>query len=98
MICRLCHFYSMPVGDVYALPIRLFWLLSDNIDRIRAQSDLRSLTNGVVSTVAGNAAKEHRESLILEVGTIVKHGGVAKEVPKLDRAGLEGLRALSKSL
>lgn len=52
-------------------PIKTFWLLNGNIDRISAQGDIRRLTVAACSQ-GGEAATAHRERLVLEIGTVVK--------------------------
>lgn len=53
------------------LPIKTFWLMSANIDRILAQKDMRALTVAVCGQ-GGEAAKDHRKQLVLEIGSVVK--------------------------
>jgi len=53
------------------LPIRTFWLMSDNIDRISAQGDVRALTVAVCGQ-GGEPATRLRESLVVEIGQVVK--------------------------
>lgn len=65
------HFYGQSHGDVMRLPIKTFWLMNDSIDRIMAQKDMRALTVAVCGQ-NGEAAQEHRERLVLEVGAVAK--------------------------
>ncbi|MDR9847016.1 hypothetical protein [Herbaspirillum huttiense] len=69
--CRVVHFYSMSPFEVMELPLRTFWLLQDNIDRIEAQRDMRSLTVGLHQQ-SGEAAIALRQRLTVELGSVVK--------------------------
>lgn len=59
--------------ETMQLPLRAFWLMSGNVDRIQAQKDVRSLTVAACAQ-GGEAATTCRTQLIVEVGTIVKVG------------------------
>lgn len=37
------HFYSIPRGELLKTPIKTFWLLACNVDRLRAEADMRLL-------------------------------------------------------
>jgi hypothetical protein len=82
-------FYSQNRKEVLELPLKTFWLMSNNIDRIDAQEDMRSLTIVTVGQ-SGEAANELRKSLNVESGMIVK----VQEVHERDEAGFEELRGL----
>jgi hypothetical protein len=71
--------------------MKTFWLLSENVERIMAQKDMRALTNGVASH-GGPFASEHRKALVLEIGTITRN----EHTPARDRAGFEELRSMAK--
>lgn len=88
------HFYSQSYRQVMDLPIKTFWLMSNNIERISAQQDLRSLTVAVCGQ-GGEAAHEHRQRLILEVGTIVKLDSNPMNAVR-DEAGFEELKKLTQ--
>jgi hypothetical protein len=62
----------MPYRETMNLPIKAFWMLSRNIDRIKAQEDMRSLTVAACSQGSAEAAQSYRESLVIEIGTITK--------------------------
>lgn len=94
------HFYSQSYPEVMALPLKTFWLMSGNVDRVMAQSDMRALTVSVCGQ-AGEAAKEYRARLVIEIGTIVKveQTETSKPLPydaTRDEAGFAELRMLSK--
>lgn len=52
------------------MPIKRFWLMNTQIDRISAQRDLRALTLTNVAQ-SEESAKNHREHLNREIGTLV---------------------------
>ena len=93
------HEYPLDFESVLRLPIRVFWLLSNNIQRIQARNDLRLLNVYTAAQSLGNGSVELlnnvREQLIDERGVVIK----VKFDPsnaKLDRGGLETLRRLSE--
>lgn len=63
------HFYSMGYREVFALPIRIFWTLSSNINRIEAERDGRQLRIAA-SAHAGKTAKDLFERLEREKGEV----------------------------
>jgi len=56
------------------MPIRIFWLMEKNLNRVRAEAELRDLN---VSFAGNNydAIKEVRSKLTDELGTVVKIKG-----------------------
>ena len=54
------------------MPIKTFWMLNQNVDRLLAQRDMRSLTVAVSGQSSQESFDSCRKALILEVGTIVK--------------------------
>lgn len=74
------------------MPIRCFWTLSQNINRIQAQGDLRKLT---ISCICQDkeATGKYREQLVLEMGRIFEYT-IDPTKEKLDREGLQALKAL----
>lgn len=54
-----------------ALPIRLFWVLAGNVDRLRAQNQIELLDVSSVSQAMGDgeALKTFREQLLERMGT-----------------------------
>ena len=76
------------------MPIRCFWTLSGNINRIQAQDDIRALSLACYSQDK-EAATTYRERLEMEMGTVYEYTiDIAKE--KLDRKGLQALKASLK--
>lgn len=79
------------------MPLKTFWLLSNNIDRIQAQQDLRTLNINLRTGM--NATSESvgqiYESLIAETGEVVKMSMKAKINAPRDYEGFEALRAMA---
>lgn len=94
------QFYAHGYQQALELPIKTFWLMNGNIDRIQAQKDLRSLSRQVVAGSDREQITKFRESLLAEVGTIVKVEGDAvihaRMSEKRDEAGFAELKELSK--
>jgi hypothetical protein len=62
----------MGYEQVLRLPIKTFWLMADNIDRVEARKDMRALTVAQVSQATPEGVQQLREALVIEAGTIVK--------------------------
>lgn len=84
MASAVMHFYAMSLSDFYKLPVYLFWELARNINRIRAEEDLRLLV--IVSSAFGTSSELH-QGLIEERGDII----IAEESAS---DGINALRAL----
>lgn len=87
----------MPFRDVLALPIKTFWLLHKNIDRISAERDMRSLM--VMGSVqSSEALTSMTENLRKQMGVIVDldEAAAAVEDAVFDSDGLNALRGLGK--
>lgn len=83
----MCAFYGISDQHVLKMPIKRFWLLSENIDRIEAQRDMRALT--VANVAQGEeAARDHRKHLQETVGTLVIGGA------ERDQEGFEELKSM----
>jgi mannitol-specific phosphotransferase system IIBC component len=85
----------MDYWGVMALPIKTFWMLSQNVERILAQRDMRALTVAV-SGQGGEAARDHRQALIKEVGTIAKLVVNPILDAERDEAGFAMLREMAR--
>jgi hypothetical protein len=83
--------YGLDYWQVMSLPLAAFWGANRNLDRLRAEEDLRALHNGLVAGARdGSATKAYREQLETEMGQVYRR------VPVLDRKGLHALKALGK--
>lgn len=59
----------MSYWEVMRLPIKVFWLMSDSVNRLMAEKDLRSMT--VATSIQEGSVGEVRENLVLELGEVV---------------------------
>lgn len=91
------HFYGMGYREVLDIPIKTFWMLSQNIERILAQRDMRALTVAV-SGQGTEAAQAHRQNLILEVGTIAKLNVDPMRDAQRDEVGFQQLRDMARGM
>lgn len=91
------EFYHLGYAGTLALPIKTFWLMSGNIDRIQAQRDMRSLTVAICGQ-SGEAAQAHRQHLVIEAGTIVKVDAPAAAPieDQRDEAGFAELKRMAQ--
>lgn len=77
------------------MPLRTFWLMNKNIDRIQAQNDMRSLVRSVTSQSGQEQIENYRKTLIAETGTIVKlEEGVTVIEAERDEAGFAELKSM----
>lgn len=80
------------------MPVKTFWMLNQNIDRILAQRDMRALTVAVCGQSTQEATQSYRQSLILEIGTVAK----LKEDPMRDAVrdeeGFAALKDIAKQM
>ena len=78
------------------MPIRCFWELSRNINRISAQQDMRLLTI-VNLAMSKDGAQKYRDKLELELGDVItyKRDPKASMNEKLDRKGLAKLKTMN---
>ena len=54
--------------ELLNVPLTMFWMLSRNIDRLRAEEDVRNLQVARVSQADGEAVKAFMEGLQLRIG------------------------------
>ena len=71
------------------MPIKTFWLLSQNIERVAAGQDLRSLSVALAGQ-GGEHAKEYQQRLVIEMGTFV-----AEDKDVRDQAGFDELKMMA---
>jgi len=97
--CRVAHFYSMGFDAVMRLPLKTFWLMSTNIDRIEARNDMRAVTVAQMAQATPEGVQQFREALVIEAGEIVKMDGQALENDprnaKRDEAGFADLKRMA---
>ncbi len=88
----------MGYEELMALPIRAFWFMNAQIERIRAQADMRSLDTAMAAnSVNTETAVSYREKLVLEVGEVVKGSKDPLDPMNAmrDEAGFAALRAMA---
>jgi len=84
-------FYHQDYMTLMQMPIKTFWLLSQNIERVAAAQDLRSLSVALAGQ-GGEQTKEFQERLVIEMGTItVESRDVTEE---RDQAGFDELKSM----
>ena len=91
------HFYGIAYRDVLALPVKTFWLLHKNVDRISAERDMRMIM--VMGSVqSSEALNGMTASLRKQMGVVVEidEAAAAVEDAVFDRSGLDSLRGLGK--
>jgi hypothetical protein len=89
------HFYGASHSEAMALKIKTFWLMSECVDRILAQQDMRALTLEVIGNTDSDCITEHRKRLVIEVGTIAKIDEMAERTTEtLDSQGLAELKGM----
>jgi hypothetical protein len=80
------RFYGMDYEALLGLPIITFWELSKNVDRIRAEEDIR------LTVLTSQAFAGDPENYIKKLES--EQGMVVEIESKFDRAGYERLKAL----
>jgi len=95
LFCRVCHFYSMSYWDVMKLPIKSFWLMSENVRRIQAENDMRAVS--VAANVQSpEGLQEFHEKLVIELGEVSKEPIVPSA--ERDQEGFNELRMLAAAM
>lgn len=85
--------YGLDYWQVMNLPLAAFWGLNKNLDRLRAEEDLRALHGDLVArNPSEDGVKAYREQLRAEMGVVYV------EAPVLDRKGLHALKALNRGV
>lgn len=88
----------MSYEEVMQMPVRAFWLMNSNIDRVQAQKDMRSLTVAVCGQGGGEAAQEFRQRLVIEAGTAVKLKFDPIREAVRDEEGFSALRDMAQTM
>lgn len=81
----------MGYQETLKLPLRVFWLMNSSVVRLMAEHDMRSLSIASASQ-AGEAIRQTREHLVVEMGEVVKLDPIAIAVR--DTTGFEELRSM----
>jgi len=77
------------------MPMKTFWMMSENVRRIQAQNDMRAMSVAITSQ-GGEAFKEHHERLVIELGDVVKEPVVPDAVR--DEEGFKELKMLAAAM
>ncbi|MFK3740969.1 hypothetical protein [Massilia sp. TN1-12] len=95
--CRVCHFYSTGYEQAMRLPLKTFWLMSSNIDRIEAKKDMRAITVAQMAQATPDGVQKFRDALVIEAGEIVKLDGAQDDprTAKRDEAGFADLKRMA---
>lgn len=90
----------MGYAAVMSLPLKTFWLMSRNIERIEAKKDLRAMSVAIVSQSNAEGATQFRQALVVEAGVIVKLDGETAEASPLeakrDDSGFADLKMMAR--
>lgn len=85
----------MAYREVMEMPIMAFWLMSGNIRRVRADSDMRTLLLSAASQSA-DGVTAFQERLVLEVGTVISQPAAPDETR--DEEGFAELKAMAQAM
>lgn len=90
------NFYAMGFEAVRQLPLKTFWAMHRNIDRIEAKGDTRRLNVAIFSQATPEQVTAFRQSLVLESGTIVRMDDeVNPMLARRDEAGFAELKRMA---
>lgn len=78
------------------MPIRCFWELSRNINRITAQDDMRKLSISMYCQDS-DAALKYRERLEIEMGTIFEYKRTMEDIVATEKLERDKLHKLNGS-
>lgn len=85
------HFYAITYEGLLRLPMCTFWALARNIERIRAECDIRAMQVIQNAVSPGKNTKSYIESLKSSIGNIVE---IEYANMGFDKAGFNHLKAL----
>lgn len=90
----------MGYAAVMQLPLKTFWLMSRNVERIEAKKDLRAMSVAIVAQSNAESSTKFRQALVVEAGVIVKLDGEAAEASPLeakrDDSGFADLKMMAR--
>jgi hypothetical protein len=89
---RVIRFYSLGYEGGLKLPIRAFWRLNSEIDRIEADQDRRTLRL-LLAVNSGETAQGMLKELNERIGEVVKSQNVLARTAE-HQAGIEELRGM----
>jgi hypothetical protein len=86
--------YRLSYQETMDLPAPVFWMLNKNIDRLRAEDDVRSLQTAIAAQ-SGESAQKHLDALHKQMGKVVEVDEVAEAMnAEYDREGLLALKGM----
>lgn len=88
---RVLRFYSLNHSEVLQLPVRTFWFLNEQIDRLAAEESLRGIDLALAGQMDGKGVKQLSEGLQRQMGLI------AKVEEKPDFAALQRIAGKNKA-
>jgi len=90
------HNYTMGFREVLSLPVKTFWMLHKNVDRIHAENDQRQILVVLNAFNGGDGLTNLLEQFRKRIGKIVETDEPEEEnsAPKLDETGLMQLKGL----
>lgn len=87
------HFYGFDYQKVMDLPIKTFWAIDRQINRVRAEADLRAMRVSS-SSMGGEGAQTLQETLLGEMGEPIRLDPIKSAIR--DKAGVEDLRRMNQ--
>ncbi len=92
----MMRFYGLSDEQVLQMPVRRFWLLHKNVDRIAAEEDIR-VAAIAASVQSGESFNELMNGLRKQMGEVVIIDRISQAMTeKLDRVGLAMLKGMKK--
>lgn len=91
------QFYGQSYMQMMDLPIKAFWLMNKNIDRIAARQDMRRLSIAMCAQ-SSEAANQLRDSLNAESGTVVKMEAESPLTAVRDERAFAELKGLAEKI
>ncbi len=85
------HVFSIGYWELLSLPITVFWELSQNADRIKADNDQRQFA--LLSNIVGGDPQKYLTKLEKERGQVIE---INDPEQGFDKAGMNRLKSLMK--
>lgn len=89
------HFYSMGYTETMALPLKTFWFLSGNVDRLMAREDMRTFGVATAAQSTQEYATSYHNRLVGEIGTVMKLKMESPLEAKRDEEGFNLLKRMA---
>ena len=83
----------MGYAEVMATPVRAFWAMANNINRICAEDELRKSLMFASSQATAEGQEEYRKALTAEIGPVFVRPINLDEEP--DREGVDFLKGMT---